>query len=378
VATRLFARAIDEERRAADVGGDDRSPHETIARQSLIAEVAEFMDQPGDEPPAAVLRSALFFAPQGSVRARALRLLAPSESRDERKRLVAAALRDPSQETLIAALDSVAAHGIGEASDRVRALAVSPWPALRARAAEVLRTLGQAEARGDYSAAVLDAVGHIASQLVDAGLEYRDVLPLADAGSNEARHEAIVQAVEAYLDGVAGATGPADDGQGVLLLVAAARSRHDRLTIRLWEHESRLADCDAEMLARGLRALARARLISGLLACRQGERSAALNDLACLARLAHGQAAHDARLQAYVENAAAVSVAIWNDARGHLIEPRRSDGDDATMRLAMTVLGSLDCADPSQCIEAHRRIDSWCGIGDAPQLDEIRSSRMAN
>jgi|GEM_PF-4218898 len=380
-AIRLLARAIDYERTGAERPGEaQRSSYETFARQLLIADVAEFMTPPTADQPAAVLRAAMRFAPQGSVRARALRLLAPSESRDDRSRLVAAALRDSSELVLIAALDIIAAHGHDEAPDRIHLLAASPRPMVRGRAAQVLRRLGRSAAPGDYSAAVIDAVNELASRLVEAGLEFRDVLPWAANASNESQHEAIVQAAETYLDAAAGSAAPSDDGHGVLLLVAAARSRHDRLTIRLWEHEIRLADSDGEMLSRGLQALARARLISGLMAYRQGDRSAALDDLAALAGLTRAQIAADVRLQIYVANAAAVSAAIWNGTTNQVesIVAAGLDDSDEAGRLATTVLGSLDHADPAQRTEAHRRIDSWCGIRVDRQPDEFRRGRMAN
>ncbi len=378
MATRLLARAIEQERLAAERPDDrDRSPFETIARQTLIAEVAEFMTEPGGGQPAAVLRTVVRFAPQGSVRARALRLLAAVEPRHERRRLAAAALCDSSEPTLVAAIEIVGSNGFTEMSDRLVALAASPRPVLRRHAKHVLRSLGQRVESVDYSTAVLDAVNELASRLVEAGLEFHDVLPWAADASNEAQHEAIVEAAEAYLDGVAGASAAPDDGHGVLLLVAAARSRHDRITIRLWEHEIRFADSNEEMLARGLTALARARLISGLIACRQGDRSAALDDLAGLAGLAR-RSATDVRLQIYVENAAAVSAAIWRGTRNQFTGLRGPDGGDAATRLATTVLGSLDCTDRAGRLEAHRRIDAWCGIESSPQSGDSRSTRMAN
>jgi hypothetical protein len=163
-----------------------------------------------------------------------------------------------------------------------------------------------------------------------------------------------------------------------LLLAAAARAGQRKLTVRLWEHEISRTDADAELLHRGLETWARNRILAGLAAYRRGNKAEALQKLTSVANIAE-VAGPSSSIQMYVRQTSAISAAIWQNTIEHGgPDPSVGPSMDVVAALATRLLDRLDLADPDHLTEAHRRIETWCGLIPLSPTANVRRTPLAN
>jgi hypothetical protein len=346
-------------------------PGATQACVRVVRAVLAEMTPRGDARAVAALVDLFKTCPDGSIRARALELLA-TEPPHAWQRLVVLALDDPSERVQLQALDIVARERWLVTSNRVERLADSARLWVRSRAAEVLVALGHRVTARDYVGAVRRAAGRLSERLDAAGVAPRDLIPGVDAtGTNSFDRDRLLRAAENYLDQSAGRAAESRDFQGVLYLLAAFRSGEQRLLLRLWEHEAARTDSDAELVDGALETIARNRLLAALGACRAGDRAAALHELAALPDMLRG-ASPVSPAVAYARHAAELSSSIW----------RNTVNSDASpdIQSAHVVLGDLDVRNPSHRDELLQRLDAWCGLAEPMPSGRTRqqSQPMAN
>jgi hypothetical protein len=297
------------------------------------------------------------------------------------RQLVCSKLDDPSERVRLLALEIISQSQWREVIPRVQGLASSPRPAIRRRAAEVLDRFGRRAEPNEYGDSVIRAANHLANSLGQAGMKLREVIPHEFDRDDDPRIiELLDRCCEEYLDRPTASNSDRPDAQGVLLLAAASRLGRRKMTLRLWEQEIGLTDSDDDLLNRGLEALARNRMVAGLAAYRRGDKTEALQELSSVAKFADA-AGPSSPIQVYVRQSGDLSAAIWQSSI-HPIESQPAIGSpisiDRVAQLAGRLLDRLDLADSTHRIEAHRRIDAWCGL--APNAEPTNGHRtpMAN
>jgi hypothetical protein len=370
VCPRLLQRALEESLRS---GETEEPPHEQRARVAVMSDVLQRLNPDSESAVGPLLARVFRLAPSGPIRAQALELLARQPPADW-EQVIRAALADPSQQVRLVALEFVSRHGFTSLLPIVELLLGDARPAIQARASEVLAQFGRPSSHDDGRSA-LRAARTLAEQLWSAGFRYRDAVPAADGQNESLDRQTLAQHAEAYLDESADRRAAADDFRGLLLLAAAVRAGHDKLTRRLWEHEVGRTDTDDELRDRAIEALARGRLLDGLHAYARGERSLALAELATIAPLV-AAANGSPRVQAHAEHARELSTAIWSAA---MVGPESgSHGGDPAAAFAYSVLADLDLSDARHRREAQRRLDSLCGLPPSDPRDGRSANAMAN
>lgn len=374
---RLIERSLSEPQHSAET-----LPYyyQRLARLDVLREVMDSLEPSSIDKCRRMLVQLLDHGPDGLARARAMELLATRPPEGWR-RLVLAALDDPSERVRLVALEVISNNGWTEAAAHIEPLASSPRPAVRRRASELLRRFGCRAEPIEYGESVIRAAGDLANQLWHAGLELREIIPLAGWQNDEQLFiELLNRRAEDYLDRSAGSNAGQAGSQGVLLLAAAARTGQRKLTLRLWEHEIGRTDTDEALRNRGLETWARNRILAGLTAYQRGNRSEALQELTSVANIAE-EAGPSSTIQVYVRQTSAISAAIWQSAI-HRVGPDQSidppSSIDPVARLATRLLDRLDPSDPEQHAEAHRRIDAWCGLAPAGETSNIHRAPLAN
>ncbi len=376
VESRLLERAV-ACRFESDAASDEFAQRIYCVR--VVRWILEDVDAAQHNVPNALLVQILDSCPDGPSRGRALELAAGRPPADWH-RVVMRALQDSSERVRMVAIDEVDKHRWFDAAPLVEELAGSPRPALRRRAEESLRRIGSQSKTLDYRDAALAAARAVADRIWNAGMNVRDASLSNDSSTSVAAlREELALAAEDYLDLATGRPGEADDAPGVLLLAAAVRVGHVKLTLRLWEHDVARTDSDEEMIDRGLETIARNRLLAALEACRTGDATRALGELASLPNLA--RAASDRSLvQAYQFHASEMSTAIWRHAHpDSLARPSRRSREPSRglVSFASELLDDLDFRKPADRGEFRRRLDAWCGL-TPPAAAAPRRNVMAN
>lgn len=354
--------------------------HQHRARLAVLREVLDSLEPSSVDECRGLLVQLLDHDPDGLARARALELLA-TQPPEGWRRLVLTALVDPSERVRLVALDVISNNGWTEAAARIKPLASSPRPVLRRRATEVLERFGCRVDPVEYGESVIRAAEVLANQLWHAGLELREVIPLAAWQDDKQLFiELLNRRAEDYLDRSAGSNAGRAESHGILFLAAAARAGQRKLTLRLWEHEISRTDTDEELRNRGLETWARNRILAGLAAYRRGNKTEALRELTSVANFGE-VAGPSSSIQVYVRQTGAISAAIWQSTI-HRVGPEPSidppTSIDPVARLATRLLDRLDLTDPDHRTEAHRRFDAWCGLAPSAETSGIHRTPLAN
>lgn len=357
--------------------------HDFEQHRARVATLHEVLESSAP-PPGDSLRKALVqlveLGPDGRARSRALELLA-TRPPAAWQRQVLRALDDPSERVRLIALDLISANGWTEAAVAVEPLASSARPTLRRRAAELLGQFGHQVHPIEYGESVGRAAVDLADQLLQAGIEPREVILAATRVDDaDAFSELLHRHAEDYLDRGSPVDSGTVDAHGIMYLAVAARVGQRKLAVRLWEHEISRCDTDEEMLDRALECWARNRIVAGLACYEKGNTAESLQALTSVANIV-AAAGRSPSLQVYVRQSGMLSAAIWELAVQH-IEPHPSVGQpnsaDPVARLATRLLNRLDLANPDHRAEAYRRIDAWCGLAPAAPGNGVHRSPLAN
>jgi hypothetical protein len=374
---KLLERLVLESRHPAEVLPDFQRH---LTRLAALHEILDSLESPRSDELREVLIQFLDLGPDGRTRSRALEVLATRPPADW-FRLVLHALDDPSEQVRLVALDLVSANGWTEAASAIEPLASSPRPTLRRRAAEVLEQFGRRVDPIEYGESVTRAAGELSDRLRQAGINPRDAIAATARQVDEVHFiEMLHRSAEDYLDRGPPANSRPMDARGILYLAAAARAGHRKLTVRLWEHEIGRTDTDEEMLDRGLECWARNRILAGLASYERGNKTEALHALTPVANIA-AESGRSASLQVYVRQSGALSAAIWQSTIHHGETNSPTDqrtSTDPVARLATQLLNRLDLANPDHRIEAHRRVDAWCGLAPAAEPTGVHRRPLAN